>query len=75
MEAASYRAARDRWSGYGEAPQTPLQRFISMDNQVVYWRVVLIVRIVNACDPQNFEPNLAVNLEIVDMINSKKGNA
>jgi hypothetical protein len=30
---------------------------------------------VNACDPQNFEPNLAVNLEIVDMINSKKGNA
>ena len=31
MEAASYRAARDRWSGYGEAPQTPLQRFISAD--------------------------------------------
>lgn len=30
---------------------------------------------VNACDPQNFEPNLALNLEIVDLINSKKGNA
>lgn len=29
MEAASYRAARDRWTGYGEAPQTPLQRYIS----------------------------------------------
>ena len=30
---------------------------------------------VNACDPQNFEPNLALNLEIADMINAKKGNA
>ena len=29
----------------------------------------------NACDPQNFEPNLALNLEISDMINAKKGNA
>ena len=29
----------------------------------------------NACDPQNFEPNLALNLEVVDLINSKKGNA
>ncbi|KAF1980956.1 VHS domain protein [Aulographum hederae CBS 113979] len=31
--------------------------------------------ILNACDPQNFEPNLALNLEISDMINAKKGNA
>jgi hypothetical protein len=31
--------------------------------------------LVNACDPQNFEPNLALNLEIADMINAKKGNA
>jgi hypothetical protein len=30
---------------------------------------------VNACDPQNFEPNLALNLEIADLINAKKGNA
>lgn len=30
---------------------------------------------VNACDPQNFEPNLALNLEITDLINSKKGSA
>ncbi|KAF2155137.1 VHS-domain-containing protein [Myriangium duriaei CBS 260.36] len=29
----------------------------------------------NACDPQNFEPNLALCLEISDLINSKKGNA
>jgi hypothetical protein len=31
--------------------------------------------ILNACDPQNFEPNLALNLEISDLINSKKGSA
>ncbi|KAL8768380.1 MAG: hypothetical protein Q9194_005727 [Teloschistes cf. exilis] len=29
----------------------------------------------NAVDPQNFEPNLALNLEISDLVNSKKGNA
>ncbi|KAH6721533.1 VHS domain-containing protein [Leptodontidium sp. 2 PMI_412] len=28
-----------------------------------------------ACSPENFEPNLAVNLEVADLINSKKGNA
>lgn len=28
-----------------------------------------------ACSPENFEPNLAINLEIADLINSKKGNA
>ncbi|KAF4556248.1 VHS domain-containing protein 1 [Elsinoe fawcettii] len=32
-------------------------------------------RLENACDPQNFEPNLALCLEIADLINSKKGNA
>ncbi|WEW55402.1 ARF-binding protein [Emydomyces testavorans] len=31
--------------------------------------------IYNACDPHNFEPNLALNLEVVDLLNSKKGNA
>jgi len=25
----------------------------------------------NTCDPQNYEPNLALNMEIVDLINSK----
>ena len=29
----------------------------------------------NAVDPMNFEPNLALDLEISDLINSKKGNA
>ncbi|KAI9811025.1 MAG: hypothetical protein M1832_001079 [Thelocarpon impressellum] len=29
----------------------------------------------SACDPQNYEPNLALDLEIADLINSKKGNA
>ncbi|RAL59990.1 hypothetical protein DID88_000616 [Monilinia fructigena] len=28
-----------------------------------------------ACSPENYEPNLAMNLEISDIINSKKGNA
>jgi hypothetical protein len=28
-----------------------------------------------ACSPENFEPNLALNLEIADLVNSKKGNA
>ncbi|QIX00129.1 hypothetical protein AMS68_005646 [Peltaster fructicola] len=29
----------------------------------------------NACSPENFEPNLALSLEISDLINSKKGTA
>ncbi|KAK7203312.1 VHS domain-containing protein [Myxozyma melibiosi] len=28
-----------------------------------------------ACDPSNLEPNLALNLEIADLINEKKGNS
>lgn len=28
-----------------------------------------------ACSPENFEPNLALNLEIADLINAKQGNA
>ncbi|KAK8156438.1 ADP-ribosylation factor-binding protein-like protein GGA1 [Phyllosticta citrichinensis] len=31
--------------------------------------------IMNACDPQNFEPNLALNIEIAELINQKKGNS
>ncbi|CAN9305725.1 unnamed protein product [Alternaria alternata] len=59
MEAASARmATRDRYGAFGEAPSSPLQRYI-----------------LQACDPQNFEPNLALNLEISDLINSKKGSA
>lgn len=29
----------------------------------------------NACDLQNYEPSLALNLEVADLINTKKGNA
>nr|POE48900.1 putative adp-ribosylation factor-binding protein c25h2.16c [Quercus suber] len=29
----------------------------------------------NACSPENFEPNLALSLEITDLINQKKGGA
>ena len=29
----------------------------------------------NAVDPQNYEANLALDLEIADLINSKKGTA
>lgn len=29
----------------------------------------------NACSPENFEPNLALSLEIADLINAKKGAA
>lgn len=60
MEATSARMA-SRGGGFEgfTPPRTTLQRFIF-----------------NACDPMtNYEPNLAMNLEIVDLINSKKGSA
>ena len=77
MEAASARyATRDRFGGFGEPVQTPLQRYIRMYNVM---EIVQDVRLIqapeNAVDPSNFEPNLALNLEISDLINSKKGNA
>ncbi|KAH9862086.1 hypothetical protein IAQ61_010288 [Plenodomus lingam] len=60
MEAASARmAARDRYGAFGE--QAPSSPLQRF--------------IIQACDPQNFEPNLALNLEIADLINSKKGTA
>ncbi|KIW11632.1 hypothetical protein PV08_10934 [Exophiala spinifera] len=61
MEATSARmASRGQYQFDGfSPPQSTLQRFIY-----------------NACDPvANLEPNLALNLEIVDLVNSKKGNA
>ncbi|KAA6408935.1 MAG: vhs domain-containing [Lasallia pustulata] len=60
MEAASARyAARDR---FGPTFTEPAQTPLQRYIQ-------------NAVDPQNFEPNLALDLEISDLINSKKGNA
>ena len=59
MEAASARMATRAQFEGFAPPKSSLQRFIY-----------------NACDPiSNYEPNLALNLEIVDLINSKKGNA
>ncbi|KAG9246006.1 VHS domain-containing protein [Calycina marina] len=60
MEAASARmAARDRFGGTMGDPGPS----------------TLQRYIQQACSPENFEPNLALNLEISDLINSKKGNA
>jgi ADP-ribosylation factor-binding protein GGA len=62
MEAASARyAARDRWS----------------DNQIGHAHTPSQLQrfIQAACSPENYEPNLALNLEIADLINSKKGSA
>ena len=61
MEAASARAgARDRWGEYAGSGRTPSQ----------------LQRFIQAaCSPENYEPNLALNLEISDLINSKKGTA
>ncbi|KIX06810.1 uncharacterized protein Z518_04786 [Rhinocladiella mackenziei CBS 650.93] len=59
MEATSARMASRNQFDGFSPPRSTLQRFIY-----------------NACDPiANLEPNLALNLEIVDLINSKKGNA
>ncbi|KAL7275614.1 ARF-binding protein [Rhizina undulata] len=52
-------AARDR---FGSFPAEPSQSQLQRYIQ-------------NACDPANFEPNLALNLEIADLIKQKKGNA
>jgi ADP-ribosylation factor-binding protein GGA len=60
MEAASARmATRDRFGGFNDPVATTQLQ-----------RFIL-----NACDPSNYEPNLALNLEIADLINSKKGSA
>ena len=77
MEAASARyATRDRFGAFGEPQQSQLQRFIrtSLLNRLLnHWKLIRCLE--NAVDPQNFEPNLALDLEIADLINTKKGNA
>ena len=57
-----------------------LPRHNCSDSYVPYMRSLLsgdklIEKIESAVDPQNYEPNLALNLEVADLINSKKGNA
>lgn len=71
-------AARDRFGAFAEPAQSPLQRYIRGFIALpvtVGASAVLTCLIDNACDPQNYEPNLALNLEVADLINSKKGNA
>lgn len=76
MEATAARmAARDRYGAFGEAPASPLQRFICTTYSGATGCMNANFGTVQACDPQNFEPNLALNLEITDLINSKKGSA
>ena len=74
MEAASARASDRFAGGWGDAPRSPLQRYISAYEVLAHMAVANLF-LVQACDPQNFEPNLALNLEIADLINAKKGNA
>lgn len=75
-------AARDRFGVYAEPGLSPLQRAIrelatlSLAVQISQEKLAnLLSPTGNACDPQNYEPNLALNLEVADLINSKKGNA
>lgn len=73
-------AARDRFGAYADPSLSPLQRAIRMSPcynfQAWTWVLRLLTTTIdNACDPANYEPNLALNLEVVDLINSKKGNA
>ncbi|KAI5859955.1 VHS-domain-containing protein [Durotheca rogersii] len=45
-------------------------------NETSYARPSQLQRfIASACSPENYEPNLALSLEITDLINSKKGSA
>ncbi len=78
MEAASARmAARDRYGAFGEAPTSQLQRFICTCNLHISPQQSTDTFLYSCkhATPQNFEPNLALNLEISDLINSKKGSA
>src|SRR5437764_3885687 len=75
MEAASARmASRDRFGGSFGEPQSTLQRYICEICRR-FSGCVLTNFSDNACDPQNLEPNLGLNLEVADLVNSKKGNA
>lgn len=49
--------------------------FVCLMSLLAIWGHDSDCSVENAVDPQNFEPNLALCLEIADLINSKKGNA
>ena len=77
MEAASARfAARDRFAAFNEPAQSPLQRYIRGPPRLILRdHKGLTASVERAVDPQNFEADLALDLEIADLINTKKGNA
>ena len=76
MEAASARmASRSRFADFGEPAHSTLQRYICEFETPPRSPSISDLVPDNACEPQNFEPNLALNLEVADLINSKKGNA
>ena len=77
-------AARDRFGGvYADLGLTPLQRAIRTSGQFPGAGHKLSGTLANhrcvspgnACDISHYEPNLALNLEVADLVNSKKGNA
>lgn len=77
MEAASARmAARSQFDGFMDPPKTTLQRYICQYLPMRNALTMLMFAEDNACDPSaNVEPNLALDLEVSDLVNSKKGNA
>jgi len=52
--------------------RTELQRLIGKTILATWTDIISSTD--RACDPSLFEPNLAINLEVSDYINQKKGN-
>jgi len=52
--------------------RTELQRLIGKPIPATWTDIISSID--RACDPSLFEPNLAINLEVSDLINQKKGN-
>lgn len=71
-------AARDRFGSFADPSLSPLQRAIRMSPNAVtvcYQTANGASFLDDACNPSLYEPNLALNLDVADLINSKKGNA
>lgn len=69
------RCQRSLWGLWGTRANavTAIHPYVSYNGAAHLKKLIYFLE--NAVDPQNFEPNLALNLEISDLINSKKGNA
>ncbi len=63
------------WGTFANAPAT-IYTYVKIGMPTgTLARMAQRLSLENAVDPQNFEPNLALDLEISDLINSKKGTA